>query len=164
MKTTLISNSNTLLIGDEIIDNLKNLASDSVLRRSRFCLHKNHDDKVQDMVIVICYDCYIPPHRQLKKKKSYKIIDGAMAVFFFDDNGNIVRKKKIGVIGSQHPFIISFTSSEWHTILPLSDFVIYMETTSGPYIKEQTEFASWAPTNDDSEDQVLKFLQNLKDY
>ena len=85
-------------------------------------------------------------------------------IFFFDKDGNISQKIEMGLPGSDKPFIYRFPSSQWHTVVTLSDFVTYVETTSGPYLEKQTEFAPWAPNNDNSEEDIEAFFKKLKDF
>ena len=82
--------------------------------------------------------------------------------FHDSKSGNILQKIEMGLPGSDKLFIYRFPSSQWHTIVPLSDFVTYVETTSGPYVEKQTEFAPWAPNNDNSEEDIESFLKKLK--
>ena len=105
MNSTILTDSNYTIVDQKVIEKLKILASQSNLKRSRLCLHQNHSDKVQEMVITVSRVSYIPPHRQLNKKKSYNIIEGRMMIFFFDKSGNILQKIEMGLPGSDKPFI-----------------------------------------------------------
>jgi len=124
---------------------LKEVALKDPLRRSRLCLHDNHDDRVQEMLIAVCRDSYIPPHRQKNKQKSYKVIRGEFAVVFFDDKGEIVQKIEMGEEKRGKIFLYRFSSNRWHTVMPLSEIIFYVETISGPFIQGGTEFADWSP-------------------
>ncbi len=161
MSCTILTDSDYAIVDREIIEKLKILASQSNLKRSRLCLHQNLSDKVQEMVITVCRGSYIPPHRQLNKKKSYNVIEGRMMIFFFDERGNILRKIEMGLPGSDKPFIYRFSSSQWHTILPMTNSVTYLETISGPYNKKETQFAKWAPSSDNSKESIKTFINNL---
>ena len=64
----------------------------SKLRKARFCLHKDHNDKVQEMVIGICNGVYVPPHRQKDKNKSYHILEGVLRVVFLMTSVKLLMK------------------------------------------------------------------------
>ena len=49
----------------------------------------------------------------------------------------------------------------WHMVIPLTEFVIFHETTNGPFIKEETDFSVWAPDGKDL-DKVLEFKHKIK--
>ena len=64
----------------------------------------------------------------------------------------------MGLPGSDKPFIYRFSSSQWHTILPMTNSVTYLETISGPYNKKETQFAKWAPSSDNSKESIKTFI------
>ncbi|MEK0192464.1 WbuC family cupin fold metalloprotein [Microcoleus anatoxicus] len=138
-------------VGHQQIAQLKQAAIEAPLKRSRICLHQDHSDQVQEMVIAFCKDSYIRPHRHLKKSESFHVIEGSLIVVFFDDNGEITRRVEMSSQGSRQTFIYRLSSSLWHTVVPRSEFVILHETTTGPFIKGDTEFPSWAPEDGDTQ-------------
>ena len=109
------------------------------LRRARLCLHHDPRDKVQEMVIAFSRDPYVRLHRHVNKRESFHVIEGEMAVVFFDDSGRVTRHIRMGPLGSGHAFLYRSSSSLWHTVVPLSEFVIIHETTNGPFVREETE-------------------------
>ena len=121
------------------IDKLKKAAAEASLRRSRCCLHQSHDDNVQEMVIAFCQDSNVPIHRHRNKSESFHIIEGKLEILFYDDQGNITERIEMGTFGTGLPFLYRLSSDKWHTVKPLSDFVVIHETTSGPFIKEDVD-------------------------
>ena len=119
-------------------------------RRARLCLHHDPRDKVQEMVIAFSRNPYVRPHRHVNKRESFHVIEGEMAVVFFDDSGRVTRHIRMGPLGSGHAFLYRSSSSLWHTVVPLSEFVIIHETTNGPFVREETEFATWGPDESDA--------------
>lgn len=155
--------------GQEIIeikanqfDDLKRAAIKAPLKRARFCLHHDLSDQVHEMVIAFCRESYIRPHRHLNKSESFHVIEGKLLVVFFDDDGKVTRRIDMGPIGSGCTFFYRLSSSLWHTVVPLSEFVIIHETTGGPFIREESEFASWSPADDDSKG-IERFLAEIVD-
>jgi cupin fold WbuC family metalloprotein len=82
-------------------------------------------------------------------------------VIFFDDDGKVTRRIEMGPVGSNSTFFYRLSSNLWHTVVPLSDFVIIHETTGGPFIKEESEFAPWSPVDGDRK-KVEKFVKKLR--
>jgi cupin fold WbuC family metalloprotein len=143
--------------GQEIIEvrpeqtgELKRAAAAAALKRARLCLHHDHADQVQEMVIAFRRDSYVRPHRHRGKTESFHVIEGELEVVFFDDGGRVTRRLRMGPPGSGRPFLYRLSSSLWHSVLPLSEFVIIHETTTGPFVKGETEFPPWGPEDADA--------------
>jgi len=132
------------VVNRDIITELKRTAEASPLKRSRLCLHRTNDDPVHEMLIVLCGDVYIRPHRHLNKPESFHLLEGAVSAVFFDDDGQLVREERLGT-GLGENFIYRVTHPLYHTQLVWSDHIVFYECTRGPFLKEETEFASWAP-------------------
>ncbi len=149
--TTFVCKEETVEVGEEELGLLKRAALQDPLRRARLCLHHDHNDKVQEMVIAFCQDSYVRPHRHVNKSESFHIIEGKLAIIFFDKEGHITRRVKMERCGNAHAFLYRSSNNAWHAVVPLSEFVIIHETATGPYRKEGTEFPSWAPSEDDAD-------------
>jgi cupin fold WbuC family metalloprotein len=135
---------------------LKERAARSPLRRSRLCLHRAHDDLVQQMIIVMCRDVLFRPHRHRAKTESFHMIEGLLDLIFFDDHGNSNRVVRMGPIGTGTIFCHRLSVSQFHAVLPQSDFVVMHEITTGPWIQDDAEFAPWAPIEQEA---LRSFLQ-----
>ena len=160
MSETFFSGQEIIEIKENQLDDLKVAATKAPLKRARFCLHHNLTDQVHEMIIAFCQESYIRPHRHTNKSESFHIIEGKLAVIFFDDEGNVTRQIKMGTVGSDSIFFYRLSSNLWHTVVPLSDFVIIHETTTGPFIKEESEFAPWSPAVDDPKG-IERFLVEI---
>lgn len=145
MSKAVFFESDKIEINKTLILQLKEMTVNSKLRKSRFCLHKDHNDLIQEMVIGMCKGVYVAPHRQINKNKSYQIIEGELKVLFFDDSGTITQQIVMGTQESGKTFIFRFPSNQWHTIEVQSEIVIYVEVMTGPFTG--TEFASWGIEN-----------------
>ena len=144
-------------VGDDWLVRLKRAASESPLRRSRLCLHRNNDDHVQEMVIALCKDVLFRPHCHLRKSESFHMIEGELYVLIFDGKGEIIRTVHMGPPGSGRRFFYRLNVSAWHAILPRSEYVIFHETTDGPFKPHDTpRFAPWAPEEPEA---LRKFLE-----
>ncbi|MBL7085931.1 MAG: WbuC family cupin fold metalloprotein [Candidatus Cloacimonetes bacterium] len=139
---------------------MKRAAVEAPLKRARFCLHHDLTNQVHEMVIAFCRESYVRPHRHKNKSESFHVIEGKLAVIFFDDEGKVTRRIKMGPVGSNSTFLYRLSSNLWHTVVPLSEFVIIHETTTGPFIKEESEFAPWSSVDDDPKG-IERFLAKI---
>ncbi|MDM8535852.1 WbuC family cupin fold metalloprotein [Desulfobacterales bacterium HSG17] len=116
------------------LQELKIKAEEAPLKRARFCMHKSHDDMVQEMIIVFCKDSKVPIHKHHAKCESFHMIEGIMEVCFYDDNKKITQTIKLGDYHSGLPFYFRQETDHWHTVRPLTKYVIVHETTKGPFV------------------------------
>lgn len=129
------------------IARLKEMALAAPDRRSRFCLHQNHDDPVQEMIIVLAQGTRVPPHRQIGKRKSYYLFEGRLRLRFYDEGGRwgdevYLSASHEGEEGAALSFALRFDASVWHTVFPETPFVVYLETIQGPFNPQGTD---WSP-------------------
>jgi cupin fold WbuC family metalloprotein len=149
--TTFFPDQDIIEIHPEQLSALKKAAAAAPLRRARLCLHQNHADEVQEMVIAFCRDTYNRPHRHRGKSESFHVIEGQVAIVFFDEEGRPTRQVHLGMPADGLPFLYRLASDRWHAVIPLTDHVIIHETTTGPFVPGQTEFAPWSPDGADVE-------------
>ncbi len=120
----------------------------------RICLHKGRKDKHHDMIILQQKKNFYSPHKHLKKGETYHMIKGSMACVLFSDKGKI---KKISKIKKNNIFRTPI--NVFHTMLPISKYVIYHESKSGPFLKKNDSiFSKWSLslTNNKSDISILK--------
>lgn len=161
MDYTIFANSEPIEIGKDELEKLRILARKSPNMRARYCLHKDHQDKIQEMIIAVCTESYICPHRQINKKKSYITFEGEMVIAFFNECGKVTEKFKMGSPDKDYPFIYRFSGDRWHTVVSLSEIAIYLETIQGPFRKGDTEFAIWGP-NENNKREVRNYIEMIK--
>jgi hypothetical protein len=51
----------------------------------------------------------------------------------------------MGPYGSNRCFFYRMADPLFHTAIVRTETVLFHETTTGPFVREQTEFAVWAP-------------------
>ena len=120
----------------------------------RICLHKGRTDKHHDMVILQQRKKFYTPHKHFKKGETYHIIKGSMACVLFSEKGKI---KKICHIKKNDIFRTPINI--FHTMLPITKFVIYHESKTGPFMKKNDSiFNSWCKklTNNKSPINIMK--------
>ena len=116
--------------------------------RIRLCTHRGTGDAVHEMLIVHATGTYVRPHKHLDKAESFHVVEGRVDVVLFDDGGNVSSVIAMGDYGTGLPFYYRIDQPIFHTLLIRSDVLVFHETTSGPFNREQTIFASWSPDAD----------------
>jgi len=161
--TTFFPGQDIIEIHPKQLAALKQGAAAAPLRRARLCLHKSHADAVQEMVIAFCRDTYNRPHRHWGKSESFHVIEGRVAIVFFDDEGRQSRHVCLGTRSDGLPFLYRLASDLWHAVIPLTEYVIIHETTTGPFVPGQTEFAPWSPDGADA-DSARQYVARLERF
>jgi cupin fold WbuC family metalloprotein len=88
---------------------------------------------------------YAAPHRHLAvpKPESFVVLRGELALFLFDDAGNVTERH---VLGRNGLIGIDLAPGLWHTVAAVSATAICFEVKAGPYeAATDKEFAPWAP-------------------
>jgi cupin fold WbuC family metalloprotein len=144
----------------QMLDELKRDAAKNPRRRIRLCAHRSVDDRVHEMIIVHTKDTYVRPHRHTGKSESFHVIDGIVDVVVFDDRGEIAEVIPMGPFSSGRTFFYRIADPLYHTLLIRSDVLVFHEATTGPFRREETSFAPWAPDESDPA-AVASFLKSV---
>ena len=124
----------------------------------RICMHKKSSDKHHDMIILQQRKNFYLPHKHLKKGETYHIIKGKMICVLFYNNGKIKSKC---VISKNNIFRTPLNT--FHTMAPLTKYVIYHESKMGPFLKKDDSiFPPWVNKFKKSKKEILKFKKNLE--
>lgn len=148
-------------LGDEDVAFLKRHATETPRRCARVCAHPGADDLLHEMIIVLTHGFCVPPHRHRGKSESFHVIEGALTIVIFDDDGGIREVIPMAPPGSERTFYYRLSEKAYHTVIPETDFVVFHETTNGPFRREDMEFAAWAPGENDPDDQRRDFVRGL---
>ena len=151
-----------ITIEDNSLSELKKMAASAPLRRARYCLHHDNHDIVHEMVIAFCRDSYVRPHKHTNKSESFHMIEGELLVVFFNEEGKVERAIAMKPKGQGGCFLYRLSCERWHTVIPLSEYVVIHEVTNGPFIKEDSIFPAWAP-DDSRKEAVNEFIKGVKD-
>ncbi len=141
------------------LNNLLNLATNSERRRAPKILHKP-GASFNEVINIVMRDSYMQPHNHPSNEKIEKIyiIQGKMAVVFFDKNGTM---NKSIILESGVRDLIEIPAFSWHTYVALTDYTVSYETMDGIYDpKTWKEFALWAPKEGTQE--AIEYLANIK--
>lgn len=145
-------------VSQDQIEELKQLALSTPLKRARLCLHLSKEDLVQEMVIVLHRDTYLRPHRHQDKTESFHMIEGEVCVCFFEDSGEIRQTLRLSA-DHKKTFLYRLSDSLWHTVVPLTEFAVFQEVAKGPF--SASEYPSWEPHPDSAEEFKAKILKSL---
>ena len=126
-------------------------------RQSRLCTHFNHDNLLHEMIIVHLKGNYIPPHKHANKIESFHIIKGKLAVVLFSNDGEI--KEIVLLDANNGNLYYRLSESLFHTVVPLSDYIVFHEVTNGPFKKEDMFLPEWAPKKGDKS--ISRFQDGL---
>ena len=143
------------------IEKLLQLANQNEQRKVRLCLHKNIADNSHEMVIVHLKECYVRPHKHLYKTESIHVLAGEAQIILFSEDGLVMDQFEVGDINSGKPFFYRLNTSIYHSLIVTTDYLIFKETTEGPFILENTIFPDWSPKGRWDETQVQKFISKL---
>lgn len=128
-----------------LIGRLKELARGNARRRVRLCAHPAPEDRLHEMFIVLGKGSYIRPHRHPGKSESFHVIEGEADLLLFDDTGTPVDRIGLGGYPTGGTFYFRIDRARFHSVVVLSESFVFHETTNGPFNRNDTEFALWAP-------------------
>jgi cupin fold WbuC family metalloprotein len=137
------------IIGPQEVGYLKQRAALNVRQRSRLCLHESPRAQLHEMIIVHHRDSYVRPHRHFGKTESLAVIEGSATLITFADDGGIDAIVELGAAVTGSSFCYRMPEKVWHSLLVRSEWLVFSETTSGPFNREGTEFPAWAPDGGD---------------
>src|SRR5438477_3857916 len=127
------------------VEDLKQKQKSTIRKRIRLCAHQQIEDSLHEMLIVHTKNTYVRPHMHLDKSESYHAIEGCFDLIIFDDHGCVVEVVEVGPYSSGRNFFCRLPASLYHGLLIHSDVIVFHETTTGPFLRSQTEFAPWSP-------------------
>ncbi len=158
-----VNQDNFISIDHKLIDSIKLRAQNNKSGKYRICIHSSDQDNVHEMLIVHKDKTYVRPHKHSKNGESLQFIHGTATAVFFNDDGSINNYFDVGDLDSGNIFYYSISKGLFHTLLIRSEFLIFKETTKGPFIREDTKFPLWAPdgSNQNEVDNYLEKLKNI---
>ncbi|MGK7925088.1 MAG: WbuC family cupin fold metalloprotein [Spirulina sp.] len=155
----LYPDEDIVMLKGEDLEELKRLAGLNPRQRIRICAHQSPSDRLHEMFIVHTKDCYVRPHKHIGKAESMAILEGEVDVILFDDEGSIKRVISMGDLGSGKRFYYRLSEPIYHMLIIRSDFLVFHESTEGPFLREKTVFPEWSPIDDPAE--VTEFINRI---
>ncbi|MBF0156823.1 MAG: cupin fold metalloprotein, WbuC family [Magnetococcales bacterium] len=133
------------LVDAAMLSRLKSAAEIAPLGRARLCLHRDHDDPVQEMIIVHTRRSWDRPHRHRRKSISIMLLEGRLRLPLFADDGQVITCLELGTMTSALPFMTRFSEGEWYACVPVTEPVVIYEALTGPFRKGEDFYPDWAP-------------------
>lgn len=143
------------------IDFIKNAAQNVQRKRARICAHLSNEQPLHEMMIALCSDSYIHPHRHIGKSESFHIVEGIVDVVVMNDDGSIKEVVELGDQSTERNFYYRLSNSYFHTLIIHSAILVVHEVTNGPFLQEQTEMAPFAPNESETSD-AARYIEQLK--
>ena len=145
----------------QVIDIAGRIAKQSPRLRMNYNFHEHLDDPVNRLLNALEPGTYLRPHRHLNPKKDeiFLLLRGRIAVFLFDNKGEITQTQildpKEGVYGAE------IKAGTWHGLLVLESGSVIYEIKEGPFAPLAPEnFAPWSPAPEDTKG-VAKYMELL---
>lgn len=135
--------------GEEAVALLKGVAAGTPRRRCRICFHPDQDAPAQEMLIAMHRSSYVRPHRHFTKSETLTCLEGTVTTLLFDEAGAVTERVPMGPYGSGRAFFYRMPAGVFHTIHFETEWFIYLETTTGPFDRSDSEGAPWAPPETD---------------
>jgi cupin fold WbuC family metalloprotein len=135
---------------DDTIAELKRIAAGNPRLRSRLCAHPDPSSGLHEMLIVHHRKAYVRPHKHLEKPESFHLIDGTARIVIFGNDGRIRDVLDMAPYGQGKPCYYRMPDEVFHTILITSEWLVFHETTAGPFDPSRTAFPEWAPDGRDA--------------
>ena len=166
MKNIYKENDEVLYTKESIVNltaqdlaDIKKMAKLNSRQRIRICSHSSIDDKVHEMIIFHSKGTYVPPHKHKDKEESLHLISGEIDCVIFNNEGTITKTFPMGDYSSGKTFYYRIPADTFHTQLFTKD-TFFHEVTQGPFNRDETIIASWAPDEKDTL-KTKKYMSNI---
>lgn len=135
--------------GQEAVELLKRVAPASPRKRCRICFHPDQQAAAQEMLIAMHGSSYVRPHRHFGKTETLTVLEGQATALLFEEQGTVRERLPMGPYGTPRAFFYRMPEGIFHTLSFESEWLIYLETTTGPFDPAKSEAADWAPPESD---------------
>ncbi|WP_063995919.1 WbuC family cupin fold metalloprotein [Bradyrhizobium sp.] len=135
---------------DATIAELKRIAAGNPRLRSRLCTHPDPSSGLHEMLIVHHREAYVRPHKHFGKPESFHLMEGTAQVVIFEDDGRIRDVLEMAPYGRGALCYYRMPEQLFHSILITSEWLVFHETTAGPFDPSRTAFPDWAPDGSDA--------------
>lgn len=150
-----------VVLGSDEIEFLKSRAAATPRRRARICTHPAVEAALHEMFIVHHATAYVRPHAHAKKAESFWLVEGECTAVFFDRAGAATKAIGLGTGAGAVARYYRVEPGIFHTLLIASEWLVFHEVTTGPFVQSEALFPSWAPDGED-EGEVRQYLSALR--
>lgn len=160
MENEVYFNQNSLIkIDEEGINELKRKAKANTNGKYRLCMQHSPQDNLHEMFIVRGKGDYGRPDKHLYTTESHTIVDGAMLVILFEEDGEI---REVFELSEESYRTYRIDTNIYHMQIPLTEQVVYYEVKLGPFTEISNIYPEWAPDQENI-DKVTTFMEELKE-
>ncbi len=122
---------NTMVIDENVLNDLSLKAADSERLRMNLNLHNSHDDEVQRLLNALEPGTKMPVHRHKDTEETYVILRGKLEVLLYDDDK--VLTSKVLLCPNEGSYGIHLDKGQWHGLNVLEKGTTIFEVKKGPY-------------------------------
>jgi cupin fold WbuC family metalloprotein len=134
-----------------VVATLKAMALASPRKRARLCAHPDPDAPSHEMLIVMSGESYVRPHRHFGKTETLTVFEGEADALIFRDDGALDCVLEMGAFGTDRTFFYRMPERVFHGLIFRTPWLVYLETTTGPFDPCRSEGAGWAPPETEPE-------------
>lgn len=131
------------LVGEEEIKVLKSEVHVSPRKRIRLCTHDSIESDLHEMFVCYTKDTIISPHKHVGKEETFYIMEGAMDLLLYDEDGKLTSRTPMAERGSGRPFCVRVPMNTYHTVTLHSEYCVIHLSNCGPFDRSKTVWASW---------------------
>jgi cupin fold WbuC family metalloprotein len=149
-----------MLIHDDLLEALSQEAQDHPRKRKNHNFHTSLADPINRMLNALEPESYVCPHKHERpdKREVFILLKGRLAVFYFDNTGEITDMVVLGP--NEGNYGVEIPAGTWHTVVAMESGTVVYEIKDGPYRAEDDKhFAQWAP--DEGSPEASLYLQKL---
>lgn len=160
MEKEVYFNQDSLIkVNAEVINDIKAKAKANASGKYRLCMQHSSQDNLHEMFIVRSKGDYGRPDKHLYTTESHTIVDGAMLVILFEDDGQI---REVFELSNEGYHTYRIDTNIYHMQIPLTEQVVYYEVKLGPFTEKSNIFPEWAPEPEDIK-KVEVFMKELSE-
>ncbi len=151
--------SRAQLLDDALLARTLDAARASPRLRKNHDFHAGPEDNPHRFLNAMLRGTYVRPHRHLDppKSESFVLLEGAVAIFLFEDAGAITLRHDLGRGGLRG---IDLAPGVWHSLVVTGEHAILYEVKPGPWDPAtDKEMAPWAPEEDSPE--AVEYVNRL---
>lgn len=145
-------------VDKKTVNRIKEKANLNNKGKYRLCLQHSAQDNLHEMLIVRNKGNYCRPDKHLYTTESHTIVEGAMLVILFEDNGEI---REVFELSKDCYYTYRIDTNIFHMQIPITEQVVYYEVKLGPFDEKSNIYPEWAPQLDDKAE-VDKFMRELE--
>lgn len=151
-------------INKQLLDETTAQAKVAPRLRMNYNFHKDLNDPVNRLLNAMEPGTYLRPHRHCNPDKNevFLLLRGRVAVFIFDDMGNITQTEILDPLNGSYGGEIP--PGVWHGLLVLESGSVIYEVKEGPFAPLAPEnMAPWSPAAEDTE-AAKAYMQQLEEH